>query len=378
MEKHLHIISLDVPYPANYGGVYDLFYKLPALQQQGVKIHLHCFTKERAEQQALLNYCASVDYYPRNTGHKGLSLQLPYIVSSRTSNELINNLLKDDYPIFMEGVHCTALLQDKRFKQRRKFVRLHNVEHRYYRRLYECAKNPVNKMYYLWESRNLQKYEQAMVHKATAFWTVTQQDTAYFREQLHCNTVDYLPLFLPPWKVAEQEGFGTYCLYHGDLGVEANARAAEWLLDHVFSKTDIPFVIAGKNPSEALVHKAHAKMHTCLVADPSEAEMQDMIAKAQLHILPSFNDTGIQIKLLNVLYNGRHCLVNETMVAGNGLAPLCHIASGADEFIRYTEQLFLREYTNADVAERSELLGHMFNNAAGAQQMVHWIWTQYA
>ena len=57
MEKYLHIITLDVPYPPDYGGVYDLFYKLPALQQQGVKIHLHCFYKNRLPQRELEKYC---------------------------------------------------------------------------------------------------------------------------------------------------------------------------------------------------------------------------------------------------------------------------------------------------------------------------------
>ncbi|HAK10648.1 MAG TPA: mannosyltransferase, partial [Chitinophagaceae bacterium] len=43
MEKHLHIIALNVPFPVDYGGVVDLFWKLPSLQAQGVNIHLHCF-----------------------------------------------------------------------------------------------------------------------------------------------------------------------------------------------------------------------------------------------------------------------------------------------------------------------------------------------
>ncbi len=30
-DKYLHIISFDIPYPPNYGGVIDVFYKLKAL-----------------------------------------------------------------------------------------------------------------------------------------------------------------------------------------------------------------------------------------------------------------------------------------------------------------------------------------------------------
>ncbi|HCT22512.1 MAG TPA: mannosyltransferase, partial [Chitinophagaceae bacterium] len=84
---------------------------------------------------------------------------------------------------------------------------------------------------------------------------------------------------------------------------------AAWLLKEVFGKLTIPFVVAGKNPSEKLQELAHAQQHTCIVSNPTELEMQDMIRKAHIHVLPSTHTTGIQIKLLNALYNGRHCVV---------------------------------------------------------------------
>ena len=114
MEKHLHIISLNVPYPADYGGVYDLFYKLPALQQQGVLIHLHCFDYGRGEQPELNKYCTEVFYYSRNTSSKLLLGNMPYIVASRKNEKLFQRLLNDKYPLLMEGIHCTALACDNR------------------------------------------------------------------------------------------------------------------------------------------------------------------------------------------------------------------------------------------------------------------------
>ena len=41
--KELHVVAFDVPYPANYGGVIDIFYKVQALSEAGVKVHLHCY-----------------------------------------------------------------------------------------------------------------------------------------------------------------------------------------------------------------------------------------------------------------------------------------------------------------------------------------------
>ena len=36
MDQHLHIISFDIPWPPNYGGVIDVFYKIKTLSEAGV------------------------------------------------------------------------------------------------------------------------------------------------------------------------------------------------------------------------------------------------------------------------------------------------------------------------------------------------------
>lgn len=373
MEKHLHIISLDVPYPVNYGGVVDLFYKLPALQAQGVQIHLHCFEYGRGGQPELNKYCISVDYYERNLGHKGVSNTLPYIVSSRKNEQLLQILLKDDHPIFMEGVHCTYLLMDDRFKNRKCFVRIHNVEYQYYHDLYKNTSSPIKKIYYWLESRLLKAYEKKIVSRAI-FWTVTEKDAAVYRNELGCKNIEHLPLYLPDWKVQCLEGMGTYCLYHGDLGVEANEKAAIWLLEKVFSKLKIPFVIAGKNPSAKLDKLVHQSGHTCLVADLSDKAMQDMIAKAHINVIPSYTTTGIKIKLINALFNGRHCVVNEATVAGSGLASACHIGTTANAFREIIAQLYHQPLGSEEIELRKRLLSGMFNNEANAKKQVGWIW----
>lgn len=375
MEKQLHIVCLNVPYPVDYGGVFDLFYKLPALQAAGVKIHLHCFSYGRGEQSELTKYCVSVNYYERREGHKSISTTLPYIVASRKNEDLLNNLLQDDYPIFMEGVHCTYLLNDERFAKRRKFVRIHNVESQYYHDLYQSTTSILKKLYFWRESKLLKIYEASMVTKATAFWGVTHKDVAYFRSDYHCKTIDYLSLYLPPdWEVKGLTGIGNYCLYQADLSVAANEKAAIWLLEKVFSKIEIPFVIAGKNPSEKLQRLAHSHLHTCIVINPSEKEMQDMIVKAHVNILPSFHTTGIKLKLINALYNGRHCLVNTATVDGSGLESLCNIANTANEFIAIIQSFEHSPFTGADLQLREAALKGMFDNAANAAQQVKWIW----
>jgi hypothetical protein len=372
MDKHLHIICLNVPYPVDYGGVFDLFYKLSALQQNGIKIHLHCFEYGRGEQSALNQYCTSVDYYQRGERITSLSVLYPFIVKSRSSKQLLERLSEDNYPILMEGVHCTYLLNDKRFTQRKKCVRLHNVEHIYYKHLASFTKSPFKKLYFLWESYLLKRYETTIINKAS-FLTVTERDAQLFKK-LGCREVTFVPLFLPNWKLDNREGKGCFCLYHGDLSVAENEQAAIWLLEKVFNGLVIPFVIAGKNPPQNLIKLAHSKNSTCLIANPDEQEMQDLITKAHINIIPSYNLTGIKLKLLNALYNGRHCLVNEATIEGTGLETACNIASTEQEFKNAIIELYDTPFPAEEILLRRQLLENVFNNRNNAIKIVEEIW----
>jgi len=77
LDKHLHIVCLDVPYPPDYGGVFDLYYKIKSLSEAGIKIHLHCFEYGLGKQKELDVYCVEVQYYPRNPGPKGIVMAVP-------------------------------------------------------------------------------------------------------------------------------------------------------------------------------------------------------------------------------------------------------------------------------------------------------------
>ena len=373
LERHLHIISFDVPYPADYGGVIDVFYKIKALHELGIKIHLHCFEYGRGKQFELEDYCSEVKYYHRNEGHKGFSHKLPYIVCSRSNNELLENLLKDEYPIILEGIHCTYLLNDERFKSRKLILRLHNVEHEYYQQLYRHEKSVLKKIYYLHESRLLKKYEKNISGKAMIL-AMAEQDVKNYSKEFSPKNIFYLPVFHPLNDAECIEGTGCYCLYHGNLSIAENEAAAIWLLKKVFNDLDMPFVIAGKSPSEKLQKLSHKHHHTCLIENPGEQEMKDMICKAQINIIPSFNSTGIKLKLLSSVFNGRHCIANENAVGGTGLEKTCHIAETPDDFKKLIVKLYQQSFEKEEIKLRERLLSGLFDNKKNAQKLTEWIW----
>ena len=373
MDNHLHIVCFDVPYPPDYGGVIDVFYRIKSLYELGIKIHLHCFEYNRGVQSELNKYCTEVNYYKRYRGFKGFSFVLPYIVYSRRNKTLLQNLLKDEHPVLLEGIHCTYFLFTNHLKNKKVFVRLHNVEFEYYGELAKNEASFLKKIYFLNESRLLKGYEKKISNKAMLL-TITNKDAKKYKENFNASNLTYLPAFLPYNSVSTKEGKGNYCLYHGNLSVSENEKAAMWLCENIFNKSDIPFVIAGKNPSEKLMLLAKQNKNISLINIPSEVKMEELISNAQINIIPSFNSSGIKIKLLNSLFNGRHCLVNNATIEGTGLESLCYIAENEDEFKKAIIQLFNVPFTANEIAKRNQLLKKQFDNNTNAELLIQWIY----
>jgi len=369
LDRHLHIVTHDVPWPADFGGVVDLFYKIKTLHQLGIKIHLHCYTSKRAEQPMLNRYCESVDYYPRKKNLSILPYSIPYIVMSRCDENLLVNLEKDNYPILLEGIHCTYHLFKGKLNDRKVLVRLHNVEYRYYKNLYSAESGILKKMYYFIESILLKKYEKKLAQTAT-FLTVSKTDETLYKNVFQAQHLHFLPVFIPWSQINSKVGSGNFCLYHGNLAVNENEKAVIWLLEEIFSKINIPFVVAGKNPSSALKKAAHQQLNTCLVENPSEFELDDLIRKAQVNILPSYNSTGVKLKLINALFNGRHCLVNKAAAEGTAVEDACISAEDAKEFSNEILRLFEKPFTEEDILKRKQILGELYDNNKNAETLI--------
>jgi hypothetical protein len=80
------------------------------------------------------------------------------------------------------------------------------------------------------------------------------------------------------------------------------------------------------------------------------------------------------LKLLNALYNGRHCIVNSDAVEGTGLQATCHIAGGADEIRGLLNELCTRPFTQEEIICRKQLLEGLYDQKANLEKLMHAIW----
>jgi len=283
---------------------------------------------------------------------------LPYTVRSRNSGQLIKNLGSDNYPVFFDGLHTTFYLGHSVLSGRKKLVRVHNIEHRYYSNLASIEKNPLKKIYYFTEVMRLKKYE-SILSEADYLLSVSETEQEYFESRYHNSVL--VPSFHPFDSVESNRGKGEYLIYHGDLSVNENIMISEYLISEIFSKLSYKCIIAGKDPPKSLTAKAIQYSNISIIPDPDEQYMSRLIRDAQINILPVKRSGGLKLKLLMALFSGRHCLVNSETIKGTSLGPACHITDSTADMLNRIHFLMQNPFTTEMISKREKLLSKYYN-----------------
>ncbi|NBX64231.1 MAG: glycosyltransferase family 1 protein [Bacteroidetes bacterium] len=291
----------------------------------------------------------------------------PYVVTTRNSEKLMRNLLLDDYPILFEGLHTTAYLGRPELKDRTMVVRAHNVEHNYYRALGEAERRWIKQKFFFLEAKRLQNYE-PILKQAHAIAAISPMETAYF-QKTYGNT-HYIPAFHSNSKVMSLPGKGDYVLYHGNLSIPENDRAAIYLVNEVFPLLSQPCIVAGSNPSQMLQNAAAKYPHIQIKANLTAEEIFDLVRNAHVNTLVTFQSTGIKLKLLNALYRGRHLVANTPMVEETQLESLCQVSDDPKIMAHVIKQCFLETFDESNIQDRENKLAHTFNNAENAKKLM--------
>ena len=85
-------------------------------------------------------------------------------------------------------------------------------------------------------------------------------------------------------------------------------------------------------------------------------------------MLPSFNQTGVKLKLLHVLFEGKWCMTNQAGIEGSGIHAGVHILEDAESMIQTIDQLMNLEYSEKEREKRKEILD-LYNNQRNAQKL---------
>ena len=364
----LHIVSLDVPIPADYGGVIDIFFRAKAVKSLGVKVILHCFEYGRTTKQDFSEITDEVYFYKRKKSILDNLKSVPFIVASRKSEELVTRLLKDKYPILMEGHHCAGLLNDARLDDRKRFVRIHNIEWMYYKALSNSSTSSWRRSFFKSESKKLLKFDTTLA-KADGLFCLSSTELTHYSA---INPASY------PWPVGcnlERElnvPSENYALFHGNLSVVENEKSLRWIID-VWLNNNIamPLVIAGKKPKSDLKKLLAKQSFVRLIENPTNEKMTELISAAEVNLLITFQSTGVKLKLLNALVQGKRCIANPLMVEGTDLGQFCEVIDDESELANA-----LLEKNNLDeeqLLERMKYLKSHFDAIINTKEALEFI-----
>jgi hypothetical protein len=324
----LHLVSLDVPYPPDYGGAMDIFYRIESLYRLGFKLTMHVFEYGRGKQEHLEKY-GKVIYYGRSFSKLQLLSKTPFIVLSRKSDSLLKNLLLDTDPILFEGLHTTYFLSHPKLKERIKFVRTHNIEHEYYRQLASGTSSLFKKLFFLLESKKLNHFEENIKY-ANLILAIKPHDAEHFKK-LNPN-VTTLPASIPK-ELVNYQLTKKYALFHGNLSVIENENAVIWIYNTIKNSIsdDFEFVVAGKNPSEELVDFCKEN-RLKLFTNPSIHKMNELIYDARIHVFHSKAESGVKLKLLQSINSCGHIITVKDLIFDSEIDQLCHVVNNEHDF----------------------------------------------
>tara|TARA_B110000003_G_scaffold200168_2_gene198771 strand:+ start:9877 stop:10998 length:1122 start_codon:yes stop_codon:yes gene_type:complete len=367
MKKSIHLVSFDVPLPANYGGVIDVFYKIKAMHALNIHIILHVFQNGKSKRPELLELCESVHYYRRNSFFSSMvSTEFPFIVKSRGNEMLLNNLNKDSNPILFDGLHTTYILNLHNFGCRKIFLRAHNIEHLFYKGLARSESNILKRFFYNKEAEKLKKYEKILT-KIQGVFSISKIEQEYFKKKYGDKCI-YIPAFHDTEKHTSNRPRGKFILYHGNLKVSENVKASLFLID-IYKQSDYELVIASSYKDSKVIKEISKHSNIYFNALVEENDLIILFDKAHINVLPTFQNTGIKLKLLNTLYQGKFIIANNFMIDQTGLESLCERATTKTDFLNKTEELFKKDFKNSFVKERKKILQN-FNPENSARKII--------
>lgn len=366
--KEIHLVCFRLPYPPDSGGVMDSFFRIKALSDLGVRIHLHVFVYGvKSDISELNNYCVSVHTYKRNFWRILRYPLLPVIVSSRMDTELLRNLNKDRLPVLFDGLHTTGWIQH--FHDRSVFLRAHNVESEYYTSLVPFSKG-INRIYLQWESYRLKQYEKSHLNAFTRIFTISESDkVAHEKLGGKCTSI---PIFHGYDQVDISLSCKDFLLYQGDLSLPVNQNALIEVLDRNQIPAELPLIVAGKNGGRAFEEKLAQFPNLQRKVNVTTGEMRSLVKEARMVIVPSLHTSGMKQKLFPPLYLGHWIIAspeNSTFTDLDKLLELVPVNSFRETILAYWHRKFGQE----EIDNRRPLLEGEFSDSYKAKSLISYL-----
>lgn len=361
-KKALHIISFENPYPPDFGGVIDVYYKVKALHSLGFIIYLHCYFEDRSEVSSELKAITEKVYlYKKNKNPFFVFSKYPLPVICRFDKSLIENIKKHDAPILFEGLHSTMILRKAKLDHK-KYLRLHNIESNFYAGMSKSETNIVKKIVYYFVAKKYLEYQKTIADFDYVFALSRFEFDEAKKLTSKCS---YVPVFHGNETNKQLSEFGSYAFYHGDLRLADNKRAALFLIDVFKEIPDYNLIIASSNGKNFVEWRSKNVSNVTFVEIESENHLDELFGQAHINVMLSFQESGTKLKVINSVFKSRFCLINKNMVDDVDVLSLCEIAESKQNFIDKINDLKFKPYLGNEI--RTKVLMQVLNDKENAK-----------
>lgn len=360
-ELRLVVVAQEFPYPPNHGGRADVWRRLRAFKQLGVKLALVCWyeagtntpndldiaavrqvvdclhvvPKEGGTRRALLRLCRIAEGIPSHAAARVLEAG-PYAVA------LAKVKAFDPHAVFLDspygGVLASKLCKTLGLPM---FYRAHNIEHKYFEGQAEAANTLRDKLAWRLACLHLHRFEKRMQQQSAVVFDISADDLRYWQSQGITTGV-----WLPPLPEAALDIGVSGCMqvrtvrelaFLGNLHAPNNVRGLLWFVNEVMplvwaKRPQTVFTIAGARPVAAIKQLAKQSHQLQLVEDVAHAT--SFLASSHVLVNPVLTGSGVNVKTLDMLMTDRPIVSTSQGVTGlpPDIKALCMVADNAADF----------------------------------------------
>ncbi|MGB3496377.1 MAG: glycosyltransferase [Elainellaceae cyanobacterium] len=352
---NLTVVAMEFPLPPIHGGRADIWRRIVALSNLGVKIQLICWAPELPSEdesntvnQYVENFYPIVyEKGPYALFRRGLDLlRYPLQVTSRVvRGGQWDNLLrsvKEFSPDIILGdhLHCGLLARKISETLDVPFVlRSHNIEHIHYSHWLESARG-MGKLKLMVTLLHLKSYEFSTLKNCLAFYDISIDDLKFWQQQ-GFNHGKFMPALIDltshekSQSGEEDDIVPSYdIVFLGNLRTENNVEGVLWFLEKVLpllqkQLPDIKVLIAGSNPIQDIIDTCNACKGVTMKANPISA--RDTYRSGKVLINPVLKGSGTSIKSIDMFTLQRPIVTLEKGVFGLPAEARQYFKIAADE-----------------------------------------------
>lgn len=243
--------------------------------------------------------------------------------------------------IHLESIYVTPYIDVIRKHSNAKMViRMHNIEHQIWDRLAENESNPVMKLVYRVNKRQLERMEKTILQRVDGYMTISEPDYRFFSQTAPNKPGMVIPFGIDMDQYELEDDYiasDKPSLCHiGSMNWSPNKEGIEWFLDDVWpliheAHPDLHFTIAGHGTPDSLMQRKDGNVTFAGTVPDANEFMLDH----DLMIVPLLSGSGVRVKIVEAMALGR--VVVTTSVGAEGLA----VENGKHLFIADTPEDFL-------------------------------------